>query len=124
MGQQTTIGKHKTTITTDNDNITRIRYHSTNVVSFDHGTIELNTGGFTTATTKTRMNQASNQFNLGFKVYQKDFQFFVDYHGKTFSLDGRLWLDRSMLDKPCSGLDAKCECIICVDYRRKAKKSA
>lgn len=50
---------------------TRVRYHNTDVVSFDSSTIELDTGGWKTATTKTRMNQAANQFGLGFSVGQE-----------------------------------------------------
>ena len=52
---------------------TYVWYHSTPVVSFDDKTVLLRNDGYYTATTKTRMNQASHQFGLGFTVYQKDF---------------------------------------------------
>ena len=29
------------------------------------------------------MNQASNQFNLGYQVFQKDFDWYVEWEGKT-----------------------------------------
>ena len=62
---------------------TIIRYHNTDVVSFNDKDVILNTGGWKTATTKTRMNQASNQFGLGYQVSQKKGDWFVDYKGKT-----------------------------------------
>lgn len=63
---------------------TIVRYHSTDVVSFDGESVTLNSGGWHTATTKTRMMQASNEFNLGFTVYQRKFAWYVvDGNGDT-----------------------------------------
>lgn len=76
MGQQNKIGSHKTTISKQN-NFTFVTYHKTNVVSFDDKVIYLDNGGYFTATTKTRMNQAANQFGLGFRVFQKAGDWFV-----------------------------------------------
>ena len=76
MGQQQTIGKVATTVFTENGFI-KVKYHSTTVIEFNYEKIILNSGGWRTATTKTRMNQACNQFNLGIWVYQKDFTWFV-----------------------------------------------
>ncbi len=84
MGQTQTIGKTATTISRDQDGVLRVTYHSTNVVTvYPNGRIVLDTGGWQTATTKARMNQASNQFGLGFCVYQKAFQWYVDIDGHT-----------------------------------------
>jgi len=49
---------------------TVIRYHSTDVVRFNADRIILDSGGKQTITTKLRMNQAANQFGLGFQVFQ------------------------------------------------------
>ena len=76
MARQDTVGKHATSITKHGEN-TYIRYWSTDVVTFDNDSVLLNNGGWYTSTTKTRMNQASRQFNLGFSVYQKDFDWYV-----------------------------------------------
>ena len=81
MSQQTKLGKLATSVRQE-DGLTVIRYHYTDIVKFDDKRIILNTGGWYTATTKTRMNQASNQFNLGYKVFQKDNAWFVSYSGK------------------------------------------
>ncbi len=70
------IGTHKTTVSTS-DGVTRVTYHTTNVVTFDTDKITLRTGGWPTKTTKLRMNQASEQFDLGYRVYQKDFDWYV-----------------------------------------------
>lgn len=79
MAQQQTIGRTATTITTENGT-TKIRYHSTVIVEFNHEKIILNSGGWYTATTKTRMNQTSSQFDLGFSISQKDYEWRVYVH--------------------------------------------
>ena len=65
------------------DGITTIRYADTDIVRFDNNTIVLDTGGYGTVTTKKKMNQASQQFNLGYKVFQKDHQWYVTFDGYT-----------------------------------------
>ena len=82
------VGEHKTVVFTDSDGFTKVVYHQTPVVSFNHSIIKLNTGGFRSYTTKKRMNQASNQYNLGFGVYQKNYDWFVDINGQTLKMDG------------------------------------
>lgn len=72
MARQHKIGKTATTVATDSNGVTRVTYHSTVVVAFDKDTITLCHGGWKTPTTKTRMNQASRQLELGFDVSQKD----------------------------------------------------
>ena len=76
MANMHEIGSHKTNIRSE-EGQTIVRYHNTDVVKFNCCVIDLNTGGWDTATTKVRMNQTSNQFNLGFKVFQKDYQWFA-----------------------------------------------
>jgi hypothetical protein len=80
MAQTNQIGTHKTSVFTENG-YTCVVYHSTAVVKFNDREIILNTGGYQTATTKMRMNQASNQFDLGFRVFQKKHQWYIEYKG-------------------------------------------
>ena len=95
MSQQYKIGTHKTSVFNE-DSIMKVCYHNTIVVSFDNKEIKLNTGGWFTNTTKTRMNQTSNQFNLGFRVYQKNYNWYVEYDNKIYSFDcNQLTLQRS-----------------------------
>lgn len=63
--------------------MTKVVYHKTPVVAWDTKRIVLRSGGWMTVTTKLRMNQASNQFGLGYSVWQKDFAWFVGYQGCT-----------------------------------------
>ena len=71
------IGTHKTTQRIKDD-ILSVVYHNTEVVKVRNNRyITLNNGGYYTATTKRRMNQASQQYNLCFSVYQSDFTWYV-----------------------------------------------
>jgi len=76
------------------DGITKVRYHNTDVVEFGNERITLRTDGWHTYTTKTRMNQASNQFGLGFYVWQKNFKWFVDFQGETSPFEENMVLER------------------------------
>jgi hypothetical protein len=73
------LSMHRTTIHTTKEGYTTVVYHSTPIVSYNSHEITLNTGGFWTATTKKKMNQVSDMFNLGYKVYQKKGQWFVTW---------------------------------------------
>lgn len=94
MSQTYRLGTRATSVFTDDNGMTNVVYHSTAVVKFDSKKIILSSGGWHTNTTKTRMNQASNQYGLGFNVYQKDFAWFVDFKGKTHDFEDGLTLDR------------------------------
>jgi hypothetical protein len=78
MAQTHTVRGVATEVIRDSGSII-VRYHATNVVvvAMD-GTITLNTGGWRTVTTKLRMNQAARQFHLGYRVCQKDFNWYVE----------------------------------------------
>jgi hypothetical protein len=75
-----------TNIRTENG-ATVVRYHSTDVVQFTPEHIVLNTGGWRTNTTKTRMNQSARQFGLGYNVYQHKLDWFVSFKGQTIPFD-------------------------------------
>ena len=88
------IGTHRTTITTDNGT-TEVVYHSTKVVKFNSETITLNTGGWDTTTTKRRMNQVSDTYGLEYRVFQKNWDWFVEFNGKTLPYNSnKLTLNR------------------------------
>ena len=95
MAQQDRVGTHATRIATEGGE-TFVKYHRTKVVLFTKDTIILDNGGYQTVTTKTRMNQTSNQFDLGFRVYQKNFDWFVEHNGKTHEFtENSIFLDRN-----------------------------
>lgn len=74
------VGNYATTISNDGVH-TIVTYHATQVVKFNDKEIILNTGGWRSKTTKSRMNQASNQFNLGYKVWQECGEWYVMWAG-------------------------------------------
>ena len=95
MSRTHTIGRRATAVFTDDDGMTNVVYHETAVVKFDARRVHLNTGGWRTLTTRTRMNQAANQFKLGFQVFQKDFQWYVKPdNGEAVAFDRRASLKR------------------------------
>ena len=53
--------------------------YGTSVVVVKNNQITLNTGGWFTTTTKQRMNQASQEFNLGYSVYAAKGHWYVEY---------------------------------------------
>lgn len=84
------LSKHVTTWTGDST-AGSVTYHQTTIVRWDSDTVTLNTDGHDTATTRKKMNQAAEQFLLGFSVYQKNRQWFVTTHDdgqETFYEDG------------------------------------
>jgi superfamily I DNA and RNA helicase len=70
--------KRATTVVTEGKDCQVCYYHQTGVVKWDNNLVCLNSGGYRTHTTKTRMNEVSEHYNLGFSVFQKKGQWFVE----------------------------------------------
>ena len=71
------IGTHKTTKAIVNDRLI-VTYQNTAVVQvLNNRYVTLDNGGWYTATSKRRMNQASMEYNLGYSVYQVDYEWYV-----------------------------------------------
>ena len=70
------IPKYKTNISI-HEGFTKVKLWDTIIVSFNTNQIILNTGGHWTQTTKNRMNQASKQFSLNYKISSINGQWFV-----------------------------------------------
>ena len=82
------IGRHKTRVYFDEDGWIKIKYHNTIVVKFTDQEIILNRGrkriqkdGRINVTAKNRMNQASNEYNLGYIIFTKGYKWFVGLPG-------------------------------------------
>ena len=82
MPQQNRVSGVATHIYSEVDGSIEIYYHDTCVVQFTPLKITLKTGGWYTNTTKTRMNQASSQFKLGYSVSQRKGNWYVAYKGR------------------------------------------
>jgi len=93
MPQQREVRGHYTSVHTEGGQ-TRVVYHKTCVVRFDDKQIRLNSNGWKTATTKTHMNQASNQFGFGFYVKQVGGVWYVEYKGREREYSDGMVLDR------------------------------
>ena len=76
MSRMDTVGTTGTQIVRTKQH-TMVIYRGTPVVTFTASSVELQTRGWYTTTTKSRMNQASRQFGLGFSVYQEAHQWYV-----------------------------------------------
>ncbi len=82
MGQMNKISKNNTQVYDREDGGKQVFLHGTCVVEWGRDFIKLNSGGWPTTTTKSRMNQASSQYNLGYGVWAKNFKWFVTYAGE------------------------------------------
>lgn len=87
MGQTSIVRGRATKVYRSTEGDTCVQYHQTVVVRFNSSRIVLNSGGWLTVTTKTRMNQASNQYELGYYVFQRNYEWFVDYNDKTIPFE-------------------------------------
>ena len=87
MSQTQTVGKHATAIHGANG-YQIVTYHKTNVVKWNTDQIILDTGGWKTVTTKMRMNQTSNQFDLGYHVHQTKGRWYVEFENDEIPFDG------------------------------------
>ena len=54
-----------------------ITYHRTQIVAFDNRNVTLRTGGWDSVTTRRKMNQAANQFGLGYAVFRDNGESYV-----------------------------------------------
>lgn len=75
------LSNYATTVSRGTDGVTRVTYHNTVIVSFSDTEIVLNTGGWDTATTRRKMQQAANQFSLPYRVFRKAGETMVQWAG-------------------------------------------
>lgn len=74
------LSSYKTTWAELPDGGVTVTYIHTEIVRYDGyqgDTITLRSGGWETVTTKRKMNQAAQQFCLGYMVFQRDQKWFV-----------------------------------------------
>jgi hypothetical protein len=84
MARMDRIGSHATTVVREfagpgQLTFLSVHFHATEVVRFWAGAVTLKDGGHRSQITKTRMNQAAAEFGLGFRVFQKNWEWFVDF---------------------------------------------
>ena len=76
-----------------NTDCSTIVLHRTAIAVYDHKNqaLKLNTGGWATVTTKSRLNAILDQLMYGARVFQKDFNWFLSYNNQTHDfMDGMI----------------------------------
>ena len=78
MAQQQRISKNNTAVYFSG-NVQCVALHATEIIRHNPQTrhVQFDTGGYFTATTKTRMNQAMNQWGIPLHVSQESGEWFV-----------------------------------------------
>ena len=91
-----------TTVTYNNStNCSSVYLHGHQIATLDHNTnaLKLNSCGYETVTTKSRLNAILEEVKYGCKVFQKKFEWFVSYNNQTQSFfDGMILLDKHSLE--------------------------
>ena len=66
----------------ENTNCSTVVLHRTAIAVYDHNlkAVKLNSGGWHSNTTKSRLNAILQELIAGARVYQKNFNWFLSYH--------------------------------------------
>lgn len=83
-----------------------IYYRTAVVIVLPDNRIRLDSGGYKTVTTRTAMNQASNQDRLGFKVVQRKGEWFVTWKGRELPFVDGMTLDNIPAEEKPAPLSA------------------
>ena len=72
-----------------NTDCSTIVLHRTAIAVYDHKNqaLKLNSGGYTTNTTKSRLNAILQGLIVGASVYQKQFNWFLNYNNQTHNFN-------------------------------------
>ena len=84
----------------ENTNCSQIRLHGHHIATFCHETraVKINSCGYTTNTTKSRLNALLEEVKWGCKVFQKNWDWFGSYNDQTTLFrDGMILLDADSL---------------------------
>ena len=68
-----------------NTNCSTVVLHRTAIAVYDHNTnaLKLNSGGYTTNTTKSRLNAILSELIAGARVFQHQFDWYLNYNNQT-----------------------------------------
>ena len=81
-------------------NCSSIHLHGHLIATVDHNlrAVKLDSCGYETVTTKSRLNAILEEVKYGCRVFQKNFNWFVSYNGETASFwDGMILIDADSL---------------------------
>ena len=94
-GSNTTVRYNEAT------NCSQVLLHGHQICTFDHNTqaVKLDSCGYETVTTKSRLNAILEEVKYGAKVFQNNFNWFVSYQSKTVNFfDGMILFDTNSLE--------------------------
>lgn len=100
MTQLQRISSNNTTVAPRDDGSVVVTLYQTEIVKVFPDRVELNTGGWLTTTTLTRMNQAANELGLGFRASRKGGQLGVRLSDGT-NLYAPIGGRRLVVPRPC-----------------------
>jgi len=72
MAQVQRISSNNTAVARENGKVVSVVLHNTQVFTRQGDVITLNSGGYATGTTATRLNQVRNECELPFSVYRRE----------------------------------------------------
>ena len=84
----------------ESTNCSSVCLHGHSIAIYDHNlkALKINSCGYQTNTTKSRLNALLEEVKYGCKVFQKNFDWFVSYQGQTASFwDGMILIDADSL---------------------------
>ena len=85
----------------NNTNCSTIVLHRTAIAVYDHNTqaVKLNTGGWYSNTTKSRLNAILSEVKYGCSVFQKQWNWYVSFNNQTQDfVDGMILIDANHLE--------------------------
>jgi len=84
-----------------NTNCSSVYLHGHQIATFDHNlkAVKLSSCGYTTNTTKSRLNAILDEVKYGCKVFQRNWNWFVSYNNQTQDfMDGMILIDADHLE--------------------------
>ena len=94
-------GSNTTVSYNENTNCSSVYLHGHQIATVDHNTnaVKLSSCGYTTNTTKSRLNALLSEVKYGCKVFQKNWEWFVSYNNQTQDfIDGMILIDANHLE--------------------------
>ena len=85
----------------ESTNCSSVYLHGHLIATFDHNlkAVKLSSCGYTTNTTKSRLNAILEEVKYGAKVFQRNWEWFVSYNGQTQDFwDGMILIDADHLE--------------------------
>ena len=79
-----------------NTDCSTIVLHRTAIAVYDHKNqaLKLNTGGWATVTTKSRLNAILQELITGARVFQRDFNWYLNYNNQTHDFNDGMILSQ------------------------------